>query len=132
MSLGLALTMLTLIVLIPLAALALRAAALGPSGFYDVISDPRVFAALKVSFLTALAAAIANAIFGTLTAWVLVRYNFFGRRIFDALIDLPFAMPTAVAGIALVTVYSPKGLIGQWLAPLGIRSPIRRSASSWR
>lgn len=121
LSLGLALTMLTLIVLIPLAALALRAAALGPSGFYDVISDPRVFAALKISFLTALAAAIANAIFGTLTAWVLVRYNFFGRRIFDALIDLPFAMPTAVAGIALVNVYSPKGLIGEWLAPMGIK-----------
>jgi sulfate transport system permease protein len=121
MALGLSLTMLTLVVLIPLAALALRAAALGPAGIYDLVSDSRVAAALKVSFLTALAAAVANAIFGTLTAWVLVRYDFYGRRIFDALIDLPFAMPTAVAGIALTAVYSPKGLIGAWLAPLGIQ-----------
>jgi sulfate transport system permease protein len=121
MALGLSLTMLTLIVLIPLAALALRAAALGPTGIYDLVSDPRVASALKVSFLTALVAALTNAVFGTLTAWVLVRYDFYGRRIFDAIIDLPFAMPTAVAGIAITSVYSPKGMIGQWLDPLGIK-----------
>ncbi|THF47724.1 sulfate ABC transporter permease subunit CysT [Allorhizobium terrae] len=121
MTLGLSLSMLTLIVLIPLAALVLRAGSLGPSGILAIASDPRILSALKVSFVTALIAATANAVFGTLTAWVLVRYQFPGRRLLDALIDLPFALPTAVAGIALTTIYAPNGLIGQWLAPLGIK-----------
>jgi sulfate/thiosulfate transport system permease protein len=120
-ALGLSLSMLTLIVLIPLAALVLRASSLGPAGILAIASEPRILAALKVSFLTALAAALANAVFGTLTAWVLVRYRFVGRRLLDAFIDLPFALPTAVAGIALTTIYAPNGLIGQWLAPLGIK-----------
>jgi len=113
--------MLTLIVLIPLAALVIRAGSLGPSGIYAIATDPRIGAALRTSFTTALIAAAANAVFGTLTAWVLVRYTFPGRRLLDALIDLPFALPTAVAGIALTTIYAPNGLIGQWLTPLGIK-----------
>ncbi|OLP42502.1 sulfate ABC transporter permease subunit CysT [Rhizobium oryziradicis] len=121
MTLGLSLSMLTLIVLIPLAALVLRAGSLGPTGILAIASDPRILSALKVSFVTAMIAATANAVFGTLTAWVLVRYQFPGRRLLDALIDLPFALPTAVAGIALTTIYAPNGLIGQWLAPLGIK-----------
>lgn len=121
LTLGISLTMLTLIVLIPLAALVLRAGSLGFSGILELALDPRILAALKVSFLTAFIAAIANAIFGTITAWVLVRYRFPGRRVLDAFIDLPFALPTAVAGIALTTIYAPNGLIGQWLAPLGLK-----------
>ena len=121
MTLGLSLTLLSLVVLIPLAALALRTGSLGLSGVVALASEPRIAAALRVSFLTALIAAAVNAVFGALTAWVLVRYDFPGRRLFDAIIDLPFAMPTAVAGIALTTVYAPKGLIGQWLLPLGIK-----------
>jgi sulfate/thiosulfate transport system permease protein len=120
-ALGLSLSMLTLVVLIPLAALVLRASSLGPAGILAIASEPRILAALKVSFVTALAAALANAVFGTLTAWVLVRYRFVGRRLMDAFIDLPFALPTAVAGIALTTIYAPNGLIGEWLAPLGIK-----------
>jgi sulfate/thiosulfate transport system permease protein len=121
LTLGLSLSMLTLIVLIPLAALVLRAGSLGPGGIYAIATDPRIGAALRISFTTAVIAAAANAIFGTLTAWVLVRYTFPGRRILDALIDLPFALPTAVAGIALTTIYAPNGMIGQWLTPLGIK-----------
>ncbi|MBB4953574.1 sulfate transport system permease protein [Agrobacterium vitis] len=121
LTLGLSLSMLTLIVLIPLAALVLRAGSLGVGGILAIAMDPRIAAALKISFVTALIAAAANAVFGTLTAWVLVRYTFPGRRLMDALIDLPFALPTAVAGIALTTIYAPNGLIGQWLAPLGIK-----------
>jgi sulfate/thiosulfate transport system permease protein len=121
LTLGLSLSMLTLIVLIPLAALVLRAGSLGPSGILAIAMDPRITGALKVSFVTALIAAAFNAVFGTLTAWVLVRYTFPGRRLLDAFIDLPFALPTAVAGIALTTIYAPNGLIGQWLAPLGIK-----------
>ena len=113
--------MLTLIVLVPLAGLALRAGGLGFGGILALASEPRVAAALWVSFSTALIAATANVVFGMVTAWVLVRYRFFGRRLVDAIIDLPFAMPTAVAGIALTTIYSPKGLIGQWLAEIGIK-----------
>lgn len=121
LTLGVSLSMLTLIVLIPLAALILRAASLGPGGILAIATDPRIAAALRISFTTAIIAATANAIFGTLTAWVLVRYTFPGRRLLDALIDLPFALPTAVAGIALTTIYAPNGMIGQWLTPLGIK-----------
>ena len=121
LTLGFTLTYFSLIILIPLIALAVRSAGLGPEGFWKAATDPRVLGALRVSFVTALIAACVNVVFGTLIAWVLVRYRFPGRRIFDAIVDLPFALPTAVAGIALTALYAPNGLIGQLVAPLGWR-----------
>src|SRR5258707_8709068 len=121
LTLGYTLTYLSLIVLIPLAGLLLRPVGLGWQGFWNVVSAPRVVAALELSFGAALVAAVVNAIFGGIVAWVLVRYEFPGRRIIDALVDLPFALPTAVAGIALTALYAPNGWVGQWLAPLGIQ-----------
>jgi sulfate transport system permease protein len=115
------LTYLSLIVLIPLSALVLKSATLGVSGFWEVVTGPRTLAALRLSFLTSLFAATVNAVFGTIIAWALVRYRFPGRRLLDAFVDLPFALPTAVAGIALTALYAPNGWIGQWLAPLGIK-----------
>ena len=109
------------IVLLPLAALILRPVELGWAGFWRRCSTPRVLAALRLSFGAALIAAIVNAFFGLIIAWVLVRYRFPGRRIVDALVDLPFALPTAVAGIALTAIYAPNGWIGALLAPLGIK-----------
>ncbi|MCW2247394.1 sulfate transport system permease protein [Azospirillum fermentarium] len=114
-TLGITLTWLSLIVLVPLAALAVKASGLGWSGFWSVATDSRVLAAFRVSFGLSLAAAAVNAVFGLLVAWVLVRYRFPGKRLVDALIDLPFALPTAVAGIALTSLYAPNGWIG---APL--------------
>jgi sulfate transport system permease protein len=121
LALGFTLTYLSLIVLIPLAALVLKSATLGLSGFWDVVIGPRTLAALRLSFFTSLFAASINAVFGTIIAWALVRYRFPGRRLLDAFVDLPFALPTAVAGIALTALYAPNGWIGQWLAPLGIK-----------
>ncbi|GLQ37935.1 sulfate ABC transporter permease [Rhizobium albus] len=121
LTLGFTLTYLTLIVLIPLAGLGVRSAALGWSGIWTIATDPRVVQALRVSFSTSLIAALINAVFGVIVAWVLVRYRFPGRRILDAIVDLPFALPTAVAGIALTALYAPNGWIGQYLAPYGIR-----------
>ncbi|MGD9743235.1 MAG: sulfate ABC transporter permease subunit CysT [Dongiaceae bacterium] len=121
LTLGYTLTYLGLIVLLPLAALILRPAELGWVGFWEVVSAPRVLAALKVSFGAAFVGACINAIFGLLTAWVLVRYRFPLKRLIDALVDLPFALPTAVAGIALTTLYAPNGLLGQFLEPIGIK-----------
>ena len=121
LTLGYTLTWLALIVLIPLAGVFLKAAELGWSGLWAVWTDARVLAALKLSFGTALAAAAFNAVMGTLVAWVLVRYRFPGRRLLDAMIDLPFALPTAVAGIALTALYSGNGWIGRWLEPYGIK-----------
>jgi sulfate/thiosulfate transport system permease protein len=121
LTLGFTLAYLSLIVLLPLAGLAAGAAALGWQGFWEAVLTPRVLAAFKVSFLTAFAAAAVNAVFGLLVAWVLVRYEFPGKRIVDALVDLPFALPTAVAGIALASLYSGQGWIGSLLEPLGIR-----------
>lgn len=121
LTLGFTLTYFGLIILIPLIALAVRSAGLGPEGFWKAAADPRVLGALRVSFVTALFAAAINVVFGTLIAWVLVRYRFPGRRIFDAIIDLPFALPTAVAGIALTAIYAPNGVIGALFAPLGWR-----------
>jgi sulfate transport system permease protein len=112
---------LSLIVLIPLAALVLKAAGVGPSGLADLLASSRVRAALRVSFGIALAAALVNVVFGLAVAWVLVRYRFPGRRFVDAAVDLPFALPTAVAGIALAAIYAPNGWIGSLLAPLGIK-----------
>ncbi len=121
LTLGFSVAYLSLIVLVPLAAVFLRTAGLGWNGIWEVWSDPRVLAALRLSFGTALGAAAFNALMGTLVAWVLVRYEFPGRRLVDALIDLPFALPTAVAGIALTALYSGNGWIGRWLEPLGIK-----------
>lgn len=118
-SLGLMMLALSLIVLIPLASLVLYAASIGPHEFFTILSKSRVLAALGLSFGTALVAAAFNSVFGLILAWVLVRYRFPGRRLLDATIDLPFALPTAVAGIALATLYDQNGLIGQWAASLG-------------
>ena len=111
---------LTLIVLIPLAAVFLKSFELGPGGIWHTITQPRVLASLQLSLSASLGAAAINVVFGLLCAWVLVRYRFPGQRLLDALIDLPFALPTAVAGIALATLYSKNGWLGQLLAPLGI------------
>ena len=121
LSLGYALAYLGLIVFLPLAALAARAGGLGFEGLWAAIATPRVFAALELSFGAAVLSAVVNAGVGLLVAWVLVRYRFPGRRLFDALVDLPFALPTAVAGIALTALYAKNGWLGQWLEPLGIK-----------
>lgn len=121
LSLGTTLVWLSLIVLIPLAGLFVRAGGLGWQGLWDIWTEPRVLASLKLSFGTALAAAAFNAVMGTLVAWVFVRYQFPGKRIFDAMIDLPFALPTAVAGIALTALYGPSGWIGRWFEAVGIK-----------
>jgi sulfate transport system permease protein len=121
LSLGFTLAYLTLIILIPLSGLAWRSASLGWAEFWAIATDPRVVQSLKLSFGTSFVAALVNVVFGTIVAWVLVRYRFPGRRIIDAMVDLPFALPTAVAGIALTTLYAPKGWIGSMLLPLGIK-----------
>jgi sulfate transport system permease protein len=115
LTLGFTLAYFSLIILVPLVALGIRSAGLGFDGFWKAATDPRVLAALRVSFVTALIAAGVNVVFGTLIAWVLVRYRFPGRRVFDAIVDLPFALPTAVAGIALTAIYAPNGIIGQFV-----------------
>ena len=121
LTLGFTLTYFSLIILVPLIFLVLRATGQGPGVFWTATTDPRVLGALRVSFLTALFAAVVNVIFGTLIAWVLVRYRFPGRRLLDAMVDLPFALPTAVAGVALTAIYAPNGFIGALLTPFGIR-----------
>ena len=121
LSLGLGLAWLSVIVLLPLAALAWKAAGLGLDGWLRAIHDPRVRASLELSFGAALVAAILASVAGALVAWVVVRYRFPGRRLLDALVDLPFALPTAVAGIALTAIYSANGWMGRWLEPLGIK-----------
>ncbi|WP_332696160.1 sulfate ABC transporter permease subunit CysT [Bosea sp. (in: a-proteobacteria)] len=120
-ALGITLTALSLIVLIPLAALFLKAASAGPADIWAVATSPRTLAALRLSFLGALFAAAVNAVFGLILAWVLVRYEFPGRRLIDAAVDLPFALPTAVAGIALAAIYAPNGWVGGLLAPYDIK-----------
>ena len=121
LTLGLTLTWLSLIVLVPLAGLSIHAAGLGWSGFWHEVLTPRVMAAFRVSVTTALAAALINVVFGLLVAWVLVRYRFPGQKLVDALVDLPFALPTAVAGIALTSLYAANGWIGSILAQWGIK-----------
>ena len=121
LALGLTLAALSLIVLLPLAALVLRAASIGPQAFFEIATDSRTLAALRLSFGTALLAAAVNAVFGLLIAWVLVRYRFPGRRIVDAAVDLPFALPTAVAGIAMAAIYAPNGPIGSIAQSLGFK-----------
>lgn len=121
LALGYTLVYLGLVVLIPVATLILKASGIGIAGFVAVASDPRVAAALRTSFGLAFLAALTASIFGFLVAWVLTRYRFPGRRLVDAAVDLPFALPTAVAGIALAAIYAPNGWVGARLAPLGIR-----------
>lgn len=121
LTMGFTVAYLSLIVLIPLAGLFFKTSGLGWDGFWRVVSAPRTLAALKLSFGAALIGALINAVFGTLVAWVLVRYRFPAKRFFDAVIDLPFALPTAVAGIALTALYAGNGWIGQFLEPLGIK-----------
>lgn len=118
---GFAVAYLSIIILTPLAALLLRPWELGLNGVWEVVTAPRVLAALKLSFGAALAASVINAVFGLLVAWVLVRYRFPGKRVLDAFVDLPFALPTAVAGIALSALYAPNGWFGQYLAEIGVK-----------
>jgi sulfate transport system permease protein len=121
LTLGFTVFYLSVIVLIPLSALVFRTTGLTWGEFISTVTAPRVLASYKVTFGAAMVAAVINSIFGVLVAWVLVRYRFSGRRIGDALVDLPFALPTAVAGITLATIYSPNGWVGRYLEPLGIK-----------
>jgi sulfate transport system permease protein len=121
LALGVTLSWLILIILIPLSGLLWRSSALGWGTFWTLAMDERTINALRISFGTAFAAALVNVVFGVILAWVLVRYSFPGKRVIDAMVDLPFALPTAVAGIALTTLYAPNGWIGSLLTPLGIK-----------
>jgi sulfate transport system permease protein len=121
LSMGVTLAYLSLIVLIPLAAVFIKSASLGWSEFWHVATTPRVMASYRLSFGASLLAAAINVVFGLMLAWSLVRYNFPGRRIIDALVDLPFALPTAVAGIALTALYAPNGWLGHYLELIGIK-----------
>lgn len=121
LSLGFTVAYLGLIVLLPLAAAFARAAGMTWDSFVAAIASPRVLAAYRLSFGASFAAAAVNTVFGTILAWVLVRYRFPGRRLIDALVDLPFALPTAVAGIALTAIYARTGWVGRWLAPSGVQ-----------
>lgn len=119
-TLGYTIFYLSIIVLIPLSALFFKTATLTWDEFVAAVSAPRVVASYRITFGSALIAATVNACFGVLVAWVLVRYNFPGKKLVDALVDLPFALPTAVAGITLASIYSPNGWLGRYLVPLGI------------
>ncbi len=121
LSLGFTLAYLSSIVLIPLSAVFIKSLGIGWDGLWEILSSERILKSLQLSFTTALLAAFINVVFGLLLAWCLVRYSFPGKRLVDALIDLPFALPTAVAGIALTSLYAPTGWIGQYLEPLGIQ-----------
>ncbi|MBL9208280.1 MAG: sulfate ABC transporter permease subunit CysT [Opitutaceae bacterium] len=121
LSLGFTLTYLGLIVVIPLSAAFLKTAGMSWSAFVDAVASPRVLASYRLSFGASFLAALVNCVFGLVVAWVLVRYSFPGRKIVDALVDLPFALPTAVAGIALAAIYSKNGWVGQWVEPYGIK-----------
>ncbi|GBF37165.1 sulfate ABC transporter permease subunit CysT [Leptospira johnsonii] len=121
LSLGLTVFYLSLLVIIPLSALFFKSATLGVSGLWEVFSEDRIQQALYLSFGAGGVAAIINLFVGFLFAWVLVRYNFPGKKILDSLVDLPFTLPTAVAGIALTTIYAPSGFIGKYLTPYGIK-----------
>lgn len=120
-ALGFTLLYLTLIVLIPLSGLFFKTATMTWEQFWDTVSDDRVLHAYYISFGTSLIAAVVNVVFGLMIAWMLVRYQFPFKKFFDAMVDLPFALPTAVAGIALTALYAPNGWIGQYLEPLGIK-----------
>jgi sulfate transport system permease protein len=121
LTLGYALVYLCLIVLIPLSALFLRSATSGWDAFWDTVTAPRVIASYKLTFGASLIAALVNLVFGFVVAWTLIRYEFPGKRIVDAIVDLPFALPTAVSGIALTAIYSSNGWIGRWADALGLK-----------
>ena len=121
LSLGITCTYLSLMVLVPLATVFTRTADLTGAEFWNTITDPRVMASYRVTFGASFLAALVNTVFGLLVAWVLVRYRFPGRRLVDAMVDLPFALPTAVAGIALTTLYASNGWVGSLLEPLGMK-----------
>src|SRR5918995_5951216 len=121
LALGLTLTYLSLIVLIPLASMFLKTATLTWPQFWAIATDARTLAALRLSFGAAFAAALLNLVMGTAVAWTLVRYRFPLKRVLDAIVDLPFALPTAVAGIALTSLYAGNGWLGQFLEPMGIQ-----------
>src|SRR5579859_1953249 len=121
LTLGYTMVYLSLLVLIPLSAVFIRSLGLGWGHFWDVVTAPRVIASLRLSFGASLTAALINVIFGLIVAWVLERYSFPFKRLVDAMVDLPFALPTSVAGISLAAVYSGNGWIGQFLEPLGIK-----------
>ena len=121
LALGFTLLYLSLIVLIPLSAVFIKTSTLTWEAFWGTVTGPRLLASYRLSFGASLLAAAINAAFGLLVAWVLVRYEFPGKRLVDALVDLPFALPTAVAGIALTAIYAENGWIGRWLVPLGIK-----------
>jgi sulfate/thiosulfate transport system permease protein len=120
-SMGFTITYLCIIVLIPLSGVLIKTMGLSWGEFWDTVTNPRVLASYRVSFLTAVYAAAVNLVFGLLIAWVLVRYEFPGKKIVDSLVDLPFALPTAVAGIALTAIYAPNGWIGQYAEQLGLK-----------
>lgn len=122
LTLGYSLMYLSLIVLIPLTGLLVKTTSLTWEQFWNTVSDPRVVASYRLTFGASLIAAIINAVFGFLVAWMLVRDQFPGKKFIDAIVDLPFALPTAVSGIALTTLYAPNGWIGRWLEPLGIKA----------
>ena len=122
LSLGYTIFYLSLIVLIPLSTLFAKSVTLGPAAFWDAVTTPRVLAAFRLSFGASALAAGINSVFGLLVAWVLVRYSFPGRRFVDAVVDMPFALPTAVAGIALTALYAPNGWVGAPLARFGIQA----------
>jgi len=121
LSMGITLSYVGVIILLPIAALVARPWEHGVGGFFEAILQPRTLAALRLSFVAAALAASANVVFGVLIAWVLTRYDFPFRRLIDAMVDLPFALPTAVAGIALATLYSANGWIGSVIEPLGLK-----------
>src|SRR5450432_3695950 len=121
LTMGYTMLYLSLLVLIPLSAVFLRSLGEGWGHFWEVVTAPRVLASLRRSFGASLIAASINVVFGLLVSWVLVRYTFPFKRFIDAMVDLPFALPTAVAGIALTALYAPNGWLGSWLAPLGLK-----------
>jgi len=121
---GLTLFYVTLMILVPIAALLLKASSISMLELTETLKTPRVQASLRLTFGASLLAAAINTLFGFVAAWTLVRYRFLGRRLIDSLVDLPFAMPTAVSGIALMAIYAPTGLIGKQLIPWGIKTAI--------
>ena len=121
LSMGMTLTYLSVIVLLPVIALVLKGAEIGPSRFYAIATAPRTFAAIKLTLTAAAIATLFNTLYGLLMAWVLVRYEFWGKRLLDAMVDIPFALPTAVAGLALSSLFAASGWYGAILEPLGIK-----------
>lgn len=132
LSLGTSLLFVCLILLLPLSALVMQLAQMSWAQYWEVITNPQVVAAYKVTLLSAFVASIFNGVFGLLMAWILTRYRFPGRTLLDALMDLPFALPTAVAGLTLASLFSVNGFYGEWLAKLISKSPIPGWGLRWR